>query len=239
MIALLGSGGRQSGISTAFERSTIDGCNAADLDTAIGAMIYCMGLSFSFAENPYFKQVMKIARTAPKNYEPPKRNIVGGDLLDLTYENQMNRDFTELLKESSVYGIGFSGDCATLKKSPLVNGLAHGHHVPAMVCFVNDCTEQLLDEEGGKKDGPFLARQFLPTIEKLDPEKNKTDIVFFDGGSNMQLAGRIIGAIYPRVTVVHAAEHLLALVFSDMGKIPAVKVRPTSLKNPFVYSPLT
>jgi len=93
--------------------------------------------------------------------------------------------------------------------------------------------------EGGKKDGPFLARQFLPTIEKLDPEKNKTDIVFFDGGSNMQLAGRIIEAIYPRVTVVHAAEHLLALVFSDMGKIPAVKVRPTSLKNPFVYSPLT
>ena len=131
------------------------------------------------------------------------------------------------MKESDLFGLGYSGDCATIKKLPLVNVLAHGYHVPAMVCRVVDCTEQLVDEEGGKKDGPFLARQFLPTIEKNDPTKTLTDIVYFDGdcGSNMQLAGKIIETVFPRVTVVHAAEHLLALVFSDMGKIPAVKVR--------------
>ncbi|EJK69652.1 hypothetical protein THAOC_09067, partial [Thalassiosira oceanica] len=54
VIDLVGDGGRQPSISTAIDRSTIDGCNAADLHTAIGAMIYCMGLSFNFAENPYF-----------------------------------------------------------------------------------------------------------------------------------------------------------------------------------------
>ncbi|EJK71400.1 hypothetical protein THAOC_07167, partial [Thalassiosira oceanica] len=98
-----------------------------------------------------------------------------------------------------------------------------------------DCTEQLVDEEGGKKDGPFLASIFLPIIEKMDPLKDKTDIVFFDGGSNMQLAGRIIAARYPRITVVHAAEHLLALVFSDIGKIPAVKQKSLILKLKRLY----
>lgn len=225
MISLLGDGGRQPSISTAIDRSTIDGCNAADLHTAIGMMIYCMGLSFNFAENPYFKQVLKIARTSPTNYEPPKKDFVGGPLLDLTYDNQMNRDYEQLLKQSDEFGLGFSGDCATLKKAPLTNVLAHSIDVPAMVCSVIDCTKQLIDEEGGKKDGPFLARLFLPIIEKLDPNKTKTDIVFFDGGSNMQLAGRIIEAVYPRVTVVHAAEHLIALMFSDMGKISSVRVR--------------
>ena len=84
------SGGeRQSGIGTALDRLTIDGHNAADLDTAIGSMIYCMGLPFNFGENPYFKEVLKITRTSPKDYEPPSRAFVGGDLLDLTYDNQM------------------------------------------------------------------------------------------------------------------------------------------------------
>ena len=89
---LTGSGGRQPGIGTALDRETIDGCNAADLDTAIGSMIYCMGLPFNFGENPYFKQELKIARTSPKDYEPPKKDFVGGDLLDLTYDNQMKNE---------------------------------------------------------------------------------------------------------------------------------------------------
>ncbi|EJK54791.1 hypothetical protein THAOC_25552 [Thalassiosira oceanica] len=114
------------GIATALDRAgqaTIDGCNAADLDTAVCSMIYYGGLPFNFSENPYFKQVLKVARSAPKNYEPPNRNAVGGNMLDIIYDKQMNRDFEELLKEAETYGLAISGDCATIRKAPLANAL--------------------------------------------------------------------------------------------------------------------
>ena len=50
------------------------------------------------------------------------------------------------------------------------------------------------------------------------------DVVFFDGGSNFQLAGRIIMARFPRITVVHGLEHVLSLVFVDISKIPVIHV---------------
>ena len=80
-----------------------------------------------------------------------------------------------------------------------------------MVICIVDCTERLL--EGDKKDGPFIAQLFLPTMRDLDPKKDRMDILFFDSGSSMQLAGRIIVAEFPRVTVVHGYEHVLSLVF--------------------------
>ena len=148
--------------------------------------------------------------------------MVAGPLLDLTFETQLEKDFKDLRRDAETFGIGFFGDAATIKKDPLVNVLATGYHVPAMVVKVVDCTERL--QEGEKKDGPFIAKLFLPVIEEVDVMKNLTDIVFFDGGSNMQSAGRIIEAAFPRVTVVHGLEHVLSLVFEDIGKIPIVKV---------------
>jgi hypothetical protein len=61
-------------------------------------------------------------------------------------------------------------------------------------------------------------------IESLDALKDKADVVFFDGGSNFQLAGRIIRARFPRITVVHGLEHVLSLVFVDISKIPVIHV---------------
>ena len=63
-----------------------------------------------------------------------------------------------------------------------------------------------------------------PVIESFDVLKDKADVVFFDGGSNFQLAGRIIRARFPRITVVHGLEHVLSLVFVDISKIPVVHV---------------
>ena len=61
-------------------------------------------------------------------------------------------------------------------------------------------------------------------MERVDPHKSVIDLVFFDGGSNMQLAGRVIEAKFPWVTVIHGMEHVIALMFGDIGKIPIVKV---------------
>ena len=63
-----------------------------------------------------------------------------------------------------------------------------------------------------------------PVIESFDVLKDKADVVFFDGGSNFQLAGRIIRARFPRITVVHGLEHVLSLVFVDISKIPLIHV---------------
>ena len=78
--------------------------------------------------------------------------------------------------------------------------------------------------EGEKKDGTFIASLFLPILEAMAELKDKVDILFFDGGSNFQLAGRIIQARFPRITVVHGLEHVLSLVFKDIAAIPVIKV---------------
>jgi hypothetical protein len=66
-------------------------------------------------------------------------------------------------------------------------------------------------------------------IDSLDVMKNLTDIVFFDGGSNFQLAGRLMQVHYPRITVVHGLEHVLSLAFEDIAKIDVVRVSVSML----------
>jgi hypothetical protein len=214
--------GRQIDVLSAFDKSTIDGCNSADLDAAIAQMVYCKALSFSFGECPYFKRVLEVARSAPRGYKPPTRNTLSGPMLDLAYSTQLLRDLEELLIDADIFGLAMFGDAATIHKCPLVNMFASSFKAPAILINIIDCTTRLL--EGQKKDGTFISSLFLPVMESLDQLKDKVDILFFDGGSNFQLAGRIIQARFPRVTVVHGLEHVLSLVFEDIAKVPVVKV---------------
>lgn len=211
----------QLDVVTSFEKSTIDGCNAADLDAAIAQMVYCKALPFSFGECPYFQRVIQVARTAPKGYVPPKRKTLCGDMLDIAYESQLKRDLDELLVDSEIFGIGFFGDAATIHKCSLINIFACSFHCPAIIIDIIDCHDRI--KAGEKKDGTFISNLFIPIIQHLDALKDKADIIFFDGGSNFQLAGKIIEAHFPRLTVVHGLEHVLSLVFEDIAKIPVVK----------------
>ena len=81
----------------------------------------------------------------------------------------MDKETEQLNKDAEIYGLGFLGDAAMIKKAPLVNVLASGFHIPAFVINVVDCTKQL--EEGEKKDGPYIAKLFTPTMKKVDPLK--------------------------------------------------------------------
>jgi hypothetical protein len=92
---------------------------------------------------------------------------------------------------------------------------------------------------GEKKDGCFISSLFLPVIESLDVLKDKVDVVFFDGGSNFQLAGRIIMERFPRITVVHGLEHVLSLVFVDISKIPVIHVSYFVLQSSWPLNILT
>ena len=64
-------------------------------------------------------------------------------------------------------------------------------------------TDHLVD--GGKKDATFISSLFDPWIQKLDPDSTRIDCVFFDGASNVQKAGQLLAAKYPRIHVQHCA----------------------------------
>ena len=49
------------------------------------------------------------------------------------------------------------------------------------------------------------------------------DSIFFDGAANIQKAGEILAVKFPSITVLHGAEHVVSLLFSDIAKrIPAI-----------------
>jgi hypothetical protein len=57
------------------------------------------------------------------------------------------------------------------------------------------------------------------------------DLVLFDGASNVQNAGKLASITYPRITVVHGAEHVVSLFFEDMfTKMPVFQCLSQFLK---------
>jgi hypothetical protein len=62
-----------------------------------------------------------------------------------------------------------------------------------------------------------------------DPNNQKTDhqgivdLVLFDGARNVQIVGKIVSITYPRITIVHGAEHVVSLFFKDIfTKMPVL-----------------
>jgi hypothetical protein len=108
-----------------------------------------------------------------------------------------------LLSEARVFGVTVFGDGATIKNVPLVNVLAACVNNPFALLEITDCTAHLA--EGGKKD--TMHKKTSPGI---------VDLVFFDGASNVQNAGKILRAFNPRITVGHGAEHVVSLFFADV-----------------------
>ena len=61
---------------------------------------------------------------------------------------------------------------------------------PVAVLELVDCQGHLSD--GEENDGSFICTIFLEKIKKIDPHKSITDVVMFDGASNVQLAGELV-----------------------------------------------
>lgn len=192
------------------------------LTMAIADMIHSCGLSFSLGSEPKFRLVLQIAKTVSSGYIPPQRKDIGGKLLDLNYDTYMKRNMEKLLQDIDTFGVCFYGDGATVKKMPLINVLASGAHLPVFVLEIVDCTKHL--EAGGKKDARYIASLFRPHIDKVEQSyPNCTDVVYFDGASNVQKAGKVLEAKNPRITVLHGAEHVISLFYKDLFEIPAMK----------------
>jgi hypothetical protein len=124
--------------------------------------------------------------------------------------------------EARVFGITVFGDGATIKSVPLVNVLASCVNNLFALLEIANCTAHLA--KGGKKDAKYIAKLIMPLIQLMETEKDvhkKTysglvDLVFFDGASNVQNAGKILHAFNPCITVKHGAEHVVSLLFADV-----------------------
>ena len=192
------------------------------LTMAIADMIHSLGLSFSLSSEPKFRHVLRLAKAVPTQYNPPSRNQVAGELLDLNYSQNLKQSKELLVKDINIYGLTYYGDGATVKRMPLINILASGVHNLVAVLEIVNTTSQC--EEGGKKDARFIASLFRPHIDDMESSyPNSTDVLFFDGASNVQLAGTIIEAKYPRIITLHGAEHVISLFFSDIFKFPQMR----------------
>ena len=101
----------------------------------------------------------------------------------------------------------------------------NGNSYP-VVAAIKDCTGHL--SQAGKKDALFIADVFTKLLLEFDAEKNRVDVFYFDGPSNVQKAGKVLGVKFPPRTVTyHGGEHVVALWFSDLAKIPEIKVSLT------------
>jgi hypothetical protein len=207
--------------------------------------VYCKGLSFLSVQGTHFAQIIKLAKLAPSAYTPPTRKVLANELLDLSYENRMEKFMPRLEMDADVYGLSLFGDGATVHGMPLMNILASGVHEPSAVLAIIDCkfanqfvffiavkltlylfcvivllslfhlgTKWLV--EGKKKDAAYIASLFDPWVQKLDPCNSRLDCVFFDGASNVQLAGQLLAAKYPRIHVQTCAAHSVSLFFLDV-----------------------
>jgi len=196
----------------------LDPQSESQLTMAIADMIHSCGLPFSLASHHKFHRVLSLAKFASKKYIPPGRNKVAGELLDLNYNLYIKNTCELLVKEADVYGITFFGDAATVKKSPLINILASSVHLPVGCLSIVDCSEHL--QSDGRKDATYICNLFLPHITKMEQNAPKsTDLVIFDGASNVQKAGLLLEAQFPHLSVIHGAEHVISLFYHDVFRL--------------------
>ena len=185
---------------------------------AIADLIHSCGLPFSLASHHKFHRVLTLAKLVTKKYIPPGRNKVAGELLDLNYDLYIKNTTELLMKEADVYGLTFFGDAATVKKTPLINILASSVHLPVGCLRIVDCTGHL--QADGRKDAAYIADLFVPHIREMEKTTPKcTDLVIFDGASNVQKAGRLIQAKSPHISVLHVAEHVISLFYNDVFRL--------------------
>ena len=184
---------------------------AADVDTetkltiAIADFIHSCGLAFRLADHPKFRKMIMIARLVTSKYKFPDRNQIGTKLLDINYNTYMDEAKEQLEKDIKIFGLSFYGDGATVRKMPLINVLASGAYINTVVLEIINCTEHM--QAGLKKDAEYIANVFKPHIQGFETKNpNCVDYCTFDGAANVQKAGRVLSATYPRIICTHGAE---------------------------------
>ena len=100
--------------------------NEKHLTLAIAKPIIYEGLSLNLAQKLMFKKVLDFARNVSKYYQPPNRKLVSKYLLDVIYDQDMERNLILIKKESDIFELLCIDDGATISKIPILNMLVSG-----------------------------------------------------------------------------------------------------------------
>ena len=195
------------------------------MDIAVADFIFSNALPISLVECTKFQHLIKCARFVPPNYSPPYRKKMTGNLLDGLYQSAYSKEIESLLKQSKQFGVALFGDGATIKKVPLMNFLASSPNNPVALLEIVDCTNEMAS--GGNKNAKYIAGLIKPIISRIETTKDPlckrngdhrgvVDLLLFDGASNVQKAAKLVSVEYPRITVIHGAEHVVSLFFKDV-----------------------
>ena len=95
--------------------------NETRLTVVIADIILSEGLFFNLSQKYRFKKVLELARTVLKCYQPPNRDIISKDILDVIHDQIMERSLRSIKKESDIFGFLFLGDGATISRVSLLN----------------------------------------------------------------------------------------------------------------------
>ncbi len=185
--------------------NVVDPDAAEKMNIAIADFIHSNCLPFSLADDPKFVKLIEVAKSLGK-YKPPTRQLIGSKYLDALHKINWDEQMKTLRSEATIFGVTIFGDGATIKTVPLLNVLGAGVNNPFALLDIADCTDHMA--LGGMKDATHIANCIKPLIEQLEQEmdgKSKctgvVDLVFFDGASNVQNAGKLLSIKYPRITV--------------------------------------
>jgi hypothetical protein len=199
----------------------------AIVEMAIADFSHCENIPDAVVESPRLKRLVKVCHLVGEDFVVPNCKRVGGELLDINYENTYSQNKAELMENTKVFGFAWMGDGATIHKMPLMNILTLNGTTAPMTVLIHDCTKHM--EEGGKKDAPYIAERFEGKVMEYDPQRLCTDVFYFDGASNVQKAGEVLMAKFPRSFCFHGGEHVVSLFFSSIAKIKPVKVHHASI----------
>ena len=165
--------------------------------------------------------MIKKACLVGEDFVIPSLKRIGGELLNLNFETTYQANKAVLLKEASVFGLGFMGDGATIKRTPFMNILCFCGSASPTTISIEDCTRHI--EDGGKKDAPYIASLFEEKVTEYDPHNFLTDVFFFDGASNVQKAGKLLMAKFPHTSCFHGGEHVVSLFFSSIAELEPIR----------------
>jgi hypothetical protein len=215
----------QSAIDVAFDnliQADITHMNHAKMDMAVASFFHDCNIPFNAVMSSSFKIMLGHARLVGRDYKPPSRQALGSTLLDINHSNCVEHNKEILCREADMFGLSWLSDGATIARMPLINVLGLCADTPPVCADIKDCSGHM--SVGGKKDAQYIAELLEDIIEPYDPEKTRSTLFWFDGASNVQKAGKILEAKFPRSYSLHGGEHVVSLFFSDIAKILEIKV---------------
>ena len=100
--------------------------NESCLTVEISDLVIFQGLPFNIAQKPWLRKVLDLARNVSIGCQPPNRNIISKNILDVIHDQNIQRKLVMIKKEADIFGLLFLCDDSTISITPLLKILVSG-----------------------------------------------------------------------------------------------------------------